>query len=57
MSEHATVQRDGFKVPLIGIPADAVLEECADCHDRFPMAEITLEADGFCRCRKCKENP
>lgn len=31
MSKHATVQRDGYEVPLIGIPQDAVIDECDCC--------------------------
>lgn len=31
MIEHATVLRDGYKVPLIGIPKDAVEEKCEAC--------------------------
>ncbi len=53
--QHAIVQRDGYLVPLIGIPADAVLEECADCHDVFPLDKITMDAFGNPQCPKCKE--
>ena len=29
--KHATIQREGYAVPLIGVPADAVIETCDCC--------------------------
>jgi len=37
---HATVIKDGFKVPLIGIPPSAVLETCDLCGEEYPMREL-----------------
>jgi hypothetical protein len=38
--KHAMVQREGYTVPLIGIPPDAVLEECDCCHKMFGLAKM-----------------
>ena len=35
MSNHATIQRDGYSIPLIGIPSYGTLNECSECHDDF----------------------
>lgn len=39
--KHAMVQREGFNVPLIGIPADAVLDECDCCHELLGLSDLT----------------
>ena len=52
MSEHATVVKDGFTVPLIGIPVEAVLEECESCHETLPLRELQLIGNQML-CRKC----
>lgn len=58
MSQYATVEREGFTVPLIGIPADAVLDECECCHNVFPIRELMLNADGKAYyCLKCNAKP
>lgn len=49
---HATVQREGYTVPLIGIPADAVLEECDCCHEKFGMAKLAFNGKQML-CEKC----
>ena len=49
---HATAIRDGFKVPLIGIPEDASLEECDLCHDLFPFEKIKWTGCQML-CEKC----
>lgn len=49
----ATVLRDGFRVPLIGIPETAVLEECDCCHQEFPKDQIEFNGKQFL-CRKCR---
>ena len=55
MTKCATVEREGFTVPLIGIPAAAVLEECDLCHFEFPLGEITLAESGQQLCSKCNQ--
>lgn len=52
MPEYATVQKDGYTVPLIGIPTEAVLDECECCHDRFPLGELTFNGTQNL-CGKC----
>ena len=49
---HATVIKDGFRVPLIGVPESAVLEECDLCHDTFPMTEVAFTGTQTL-CKKC----
>ena len=58
MTKHATVQRDGFTVPLIGIAPDAVLQECDCCGDIFPMREVEWSGKQMlcAKCRKTKGN-
>ena len=36
---HATVVRDGYIVPLIGIPDEAALEECDCCHNIIGLSQ------------------
>ena len=43
--KHATVIRDGFKVPLIGIPEDAVLEKCDRCGKTIELSKAKLQDD------------
>lgn len=52
---HATVERDGFRVPLIGIPQNAVLQECDLCHEERPMSEIEL-VGSQALCKKCRQS-
>ena len=50
--DHASVDREGYTVPLIGIPPQAVLDECDLCHDELPVRD--LEYDGRqLLCKKC----
>jgi formylmethanofuran dehydrogenase subunit E len=51
--KHATIEKDGYKVPLIGIPPDAVLQECDLCHDLFPLREVEV-TDAGVLCEKCR---
>lgn len=51
--KFAQVIRDGFKVPLIGIPETSVLQECAVCHDQFSIRDVELIGTQFL-CSKCK---
>ena len=34
LMRHAMVKRDGFTVPLIGVPASATNDKCDACHQR-----------------------
>ena len=52
--KHATVTRDGYEVPLIGVPADAVLDTCDCCGDLFPLTSLEV-TDGGVLCRRCRE--
>lgn len=54
LEDRAKVDRDGFRVPLIGIPHDAVLQECDLCHNEFPLREIEMTDAGQCLCSKCR---
>ncbi len=54
MNKYAMVERDGFKVPLIGIPPDAVLEECDLCHDKFPQGKVEFNGKQMI-CKKCRK--
>jgi hypothetical protein len=52
--KHACVQREGFTVPLIGLPPSAVLEECECCHIEFGLGK--LEFNGVqMLCEKCRK--
>lgn len=50
----ATINVSGHSVPLIGVPADAVLEECDLCHDTIPMREAVVTGTGVL-CKKCAD--
>ncbi len=54
ISDHAIVEREGFKVPLIGIPKAAMLEECDLCHQTFPLREMEIQPSGQELCPKCR---
>ena len=54
LSDHATIEREGFTVPLIGIPPGAMLEECDCCHDDSPLSEMFI-CGGQVLCKKCAE--
>lgn len=49
---HAAVSREGYQVPLIGIPADAVLETCDCCGDTIGLSDATFTGRQVL-CRKC----
>lgn len=51
--KHAKVKRDGFIVPLIGIPEEAVQEICSICKETVHMEEMKLGTDGVLICKKC----
>lgn len=50
--KHAMVVRDGFKVPLIGIPEEAVLETCDCCGEQIGFSESTFNGKQIL-CKKC----
>jgi len=54
LEDHAKVERDGFKVPLLGIPPDAVLQECELCYNEYPLRDVEMTKSGQCLCRKCR---
>lgn len=54
LEDHAKVERDGFKVPLLGIPPDAVLQECELCHNEYPLRDVEMTATGQVLCVKCR---
>lgn len=54
LKDHAQVDLDGFKVPLIGIPPDAVIQECDLCHNEFQLREIEMTDAGQCLCATCR---
>lgn len=55
--KHATVTRDGYKVPLIGVPECSVIEVCDLCGDEFGISQIErIGTQWLCaKCRKTKE--
>jgi len=52
VSQHAMVVKDGYKVPLIGIPPSAVMETCDCCHEEYGMSELTWSGQQML-CKKC----
>lgn len=52
-SHHATINRDGFEVPLIGVPPGAVMEECDLCHEEHPLRDLTWTGTQML-CEKCR---
>jgi formylmethanofuran dehydrogenase subunit E len=54
VSEHATVSRDGYSVPLIGVPVEATSSECDLCHDTFHVTELEWSGSQML-CAKCRK--
>jgi formylmethanofuran dehydrogenase subunit E len=52
VSQHAMVVKDGYTVPLIGIPPSAVMETCDCCHEEYGMSELTWSGQQML-CKKC----
>ncbi len=46
MTDHAHVEIDGVKIPLIGIPPNQTEDECDLCHDKFHLQSLL--------CPKCR---
>lgn len=51
---HAIIIRDGFAVPLIGIPESAVIDECDLCGDVFGTSNLKWDEQGSLLCSKCR---
>ena len=54
IKDHAIVEREGFKVPLLGIPPDAVLQECDLCHNEYSLRDVEMTDSGQILCKKCR---
>jgi hypothetical protein len=54
---YATVQRDGFRVPLIGIAEEETQERCAVCRKTVDLMQAVVFADvSYCAdCAKAEE--
>lgn len=50
--KHATAIRDGFVVPLIGIPEDESQQKCESCGQSFDLLQIRF-TDGRFVCDAC----
>ena len=55
MEDHAIVVVNGTKIPLIGIPPDATIEECDLCHVHHPIQDIQMSEAGQMLCPKCRK--
>lgn len=53
--KHATVPRDGFVVPLIGIPEAATVEQCDLCGEDIPLRQSIFTGSQIL-CPRCAEN-
>lgn len=51
--KYATAQRDGYTVPMIGVPLQSQLETCDLCGELFGLREIVLVGTEFLCARKC----
>ena len=51
----AIVLRDGYKVPLIGVPEDAALERCDRCCEMVALTEAVLCGDSIL-CLDCNSS-
>ena len=49
------VNKDGFMVPLIGIPTEAVLETCDCCGETIGLSKSVFTGTQVL-CPKCSEN-
>lgn len=54
LEDHAKVERDGFKVPLLGIPPNAGMQECESCQAEYPLRDVEMTATGQALCTKCR---
>lgn len=51
--KNATVLKDGFIVPLIGVPEASVLEECDLCHSQSGIGSVRFNGVQML-CGKCE---
>ena len=56
LRRHATVMREGFEVPLIGVPRDAVLEVCDSCGETIGLSQSTFTGTQML-CPNCMVEP
>ena len=54
-NKYAEITIGEYTIPLIGIPPEAVLEECDLCHDIFSIQKIMITECGQFLCFKCYE--
>lgn len=52
MNGHAMVPRDGYMVPLIGIPKAEAEDKCDGCGESFPISELEIQPEGVV-CKTC----
>ena len=53
--KHATVIRDGYEVPLIGVPESSVLETCQCCGEVIGLLQTVLTGTQAL-CWKCAQD-
>jgi len=47
-------QQSPNKVPLLGIPPDAALQECELCHNEYSLRDVEMTDSGQILCKKCR---
>lgn len=52
--KHACVWREGYTVPLIGVPPAAMREECECCHMEFGLGKLEFSGTQML-CEKCRK--
>ena len=58
--KHAEIQVGEYKIPLLGVPADAVEYTCDGCRNTFHILQLQLNTSGNkflcenCRIKKVK---
>lgn len=53
--KHAIVTRDGYEVPLIGIPPSAVADDCDCCGNPVGLSEAVFTGEQIL-CPNCAKN-
>lgn len=51
--DHCLVKKDGYTVPLIGVPVGSGLERCDLCGDAFPLWDVEYTGQQML-CQKCR---
>lgn len=54
-AKHAMVLKDGFNVPLIGVPPTAVLETCDVCGNEYSIRDLSWNGKQM-ECAKCRSS-